>query len=210
MGKSQCIWFWCLVWVTCSTLGAVHSLEESDSHSPSFTHRYIISEAGRGSRGQLRTACDLTNRETESQCVKKARLKVIQQGSWGMNARTMICPELRPSLTGNPPYPLPALSSPRMHFHSHVETYTHETSHRHTQCATHRDKSTESPSTHVLHGPRCSCVRVQTASQYAYLHVCVCSLHAHPQGRNVPTASALGPHTFLLASRLLAGALTSS
>lgn len=69
-------------------LGAVHSLEESDSHSPSFTHRYIISEAGRGSRGQLRTACDLTNRETESQCVKKARLKVIQQGSWGMNART--------------------------------------------------------------------------------------------------------------------------
>ena len=43
-----------------------------DSHSPSFTHRYIISEAGRGSRGQLGTACDLTNGETESQCVKKA------------------------------------------------------------------------------------------------------------------------------------------
>ena len=41
-----------------------------DSHSPSFTHRYIISEAGRGSRDQLGT--DLTNGETESQCMKKA------------------------------------------------------------------------------------------------------------------------------------------
>lgn len=70
VGKSQCIWFWCLVWVTCSTPGGCPLPEESDSHSPSFTHRYIISEAGRGSRGQLRTACDLTNRETESQCEK--------------------------------------------------------------------------------------------------------------------------------------------
>ena len=36
-----------------------------------------------------------------------------------------------------------------------------------------------------------------TASQYAHLHVCACSLHAViPQGVNVHTVSALGPLTF--------------